>query len=89
MYSSREGNGHQTPSTAYPNQGVDLGHAANIYAGPPGTLKARNALIERSRSLNAKYAGKLTPFGTPVAQLARQGIDAASMLADQRRMSWT
>lgn len=86
MYASREGNGNRTPSTAYPNQGVDLGRANNYLYAPPGTfglefLGHRSRIIGRSRSLNVRYAGKVTPFGTSVASVIR--ADNLGMAATQ------
>lgn len=37
----------------------------------PYPLDARG--LEATRSLNSKYAGQVTPFGTPVAELIRTG----------------
>lgn len=55
MYGSLEGNGHRTPSEAYPRQALDL--ATYAYKVSP--------------TLAAKYGEQQTPFGTPVVSVLR------------------
>ena len=72
MYGSRAGNGHRIPSEAYDFQGIDL--ATWLYGSDDLELK-RPGIIERSRSLEVRYAGERTPYGTRVVDLCRAGDD--------------
>lgn len=60
MYSSLEGNGHQTATEAYRFQGLDL--ATRPYPAE---------VVARGRSLAIKYFGQASPLGTPLAGLVR------------------
>ena len=65
------------PVESYPFQGVDLD--AWPYGINDTSLRGRrNACFV---SLDVKYAGRFTPFGTPVAQLVR--MDGAGLLASK------
>lgn len=81
LYRSIDGNGHQTPSEAYPFQGLDL-------ATEPSPLDWRYmaktaadiCYMFRSGAQFSimgewKYAGKFTPTGTSIAELTRTGGD--------------
>lgn len=87
VYASREGCPGSPPVEAYPFQGLDI--ETREY-GAPWRMNARTAAhVMRtlgpvpSVSIAAgryKYAGQLTPFGTPVAELVRTGGDILSSL---------
>jgi hypothetical protein len=70
MYQSRDGFGNQSPSTAYPNQGLDL--KTQLYSW----LK-----LVGGHRLEHKFAGRYTPYGTPVAALVR--LDRTGMFASK------
>jgi hypothetical protein len=73
MYASVEGNGHKPPSEAYANAGLDI--RTRSYGFP--LMRVRRAVIEGSRSLEAKYAGQVSPIsGRPLAQIVRTGGEA-------------
>lgn len=65
-----EGYGGKPSVEYYPFQGLDI--ATRPY-GYPSVGLLRQLVIESSRSLNAKYAGRVSPFGTPLADLVRTG----------------
>ena len=68
MYASREGNGHQTATEAFPFQGVDI-----------DTRPSNPWAAEIRRSADDKFFLQFTPFGTPVASLFRAGDDLLSV----------